>query len=198
MHSFGPHQRGREGGSDVRATQFLHTIAQACALERLLQCRCISDRPTRETTVTSYKSWAHWRKLGRYGLFPTVGGAITPHWSAIARLKLGSPRPIRCLSACFHGCLRLRTKSEEQTVNPAPGKTKQRNKNKEPALRLATWNVRTMCPGLSHVLQQVDDARKTAIINDELKRLKIDIAALQEARLASNGCIREIDYTFFW
>ena len=74
-----------------RATQFLHTIAQACALERLLQCRCISDRPTR-----SYKSWAHWRKLGRYGLFPTVGGAITPHWSAIARLKQGSPRLIRC------------------------------------------------------------------------------------------------------
>ena len=35
MHSFGPHQRGREGGSHVRATQFLHTIAQACALERL-------------------------------------------------------------------------------------------------------------------------------------------------------------------
>ena len=94
--------------------------------------------------------------------------------------------------------MRLRTKSEEQTVNPAPGRTKQRNKNKEPALRLATWNVRTMCPGLSHVLQQVDDARKTAIINDELKRLKIHIAALQETRLASNGCIRESDYTFFW
>ena len=55
-----------------------------------------------------------------------------------------------------------------------------------------------MCPGLSHALQQVDDARKTAIINDELKRLKIDIAALQETRLASNGCIRESDYTFFW
>ena len=35
------------GGSDIRATQFLHTVAQACAPERLLQCRCISDRPTR-------------------------------------------------------------------------------------------------------------------------------------------------------
>ena len=55
-----------------------------------------------------------------------------------------------------------------------------------------------MCPGLSHVLQHVNDARKTAIINDELKRLKIDIAALQETRLASNGCISESDYTFFW
>ena len=55
-----------------------------------------------------------------------------------------------------------------------------------------------MCPGLYDVLQQAVDARKTAIINDELKRLKIDIAALQETRLALNGCISESDYTFFW
>ena len=65
-------------------------------------------------------------------------------------------------------------------------------------MRLATWNVRKMCPGLSDVLQQVDDARKMAIINDELKRLKIDIAAMQEIRLTSNICISESDYTFFW
>ena len=51
---------------------------------------------TRETSVTSYKSRAYWRKLGRYGLSPTVGGIIAFHWSATARLKLGSPRPIGC------------------------------------------------------------------------------------------------------
>ena len=39
---------------------------------------------------------------------------------------------------------------------------------------------------------------KMVIINDELKRLKIDIAALQETRLATNGCISESDCTFFW
>ncbi|XP_062614292.1 uncharacterized protein LOC134276017 [Saccostrea cucullata] len=43
-----------------------------------------------------------------------------------------------------------------------------------------------MCPGLSEDLQQVDDSRKTAIINRELRRLNIDIAALQETRLPSN------------
>lgn len=38
----------------------------------------------------------------------------------------------------------------------------------------------------------------TAFINHELKRLDINIAALQETRLPSNGNLREKDYTFFW
>ena len=36
-----------------------------------------------------------------------------------------------------------------------------------------------MCPGLSADLQQMDDSRKTAIINEELTRLNIDVACLQ-------------------
>jgi len=55
-----------------------------------------------------------------------------------------------------------------------------------------------MCPGLSDDLQQIDDARKTAIIDRELSKLNIDIAALQEARLPSGGSLKEKDYTFFW
>nr|XP_054750072.1 craniofacial development protein 2-like [Lytechinus pictus] len=55
-----------------------------------------------------------------------------------------------------------------------------------------------MCPGISDNLQEVDDTRKTAIIDRELKRLNIDIAALQETRLPSEGSIREEDYTIFW
>ena len=46
--------------------------------------------------------------------------------------------------------------------------------------------------------KEIDGPRKTATINLELKRLNIDIAALQETRLASNGSIQEEDYTFFW
>lgn len=53
-------------------------------------------------------------------------------------------------------------------------------------------------PGLSDDPQQIYDARKTAIMNRELRRLNIDIAALQETRLPSNGSLREQDYTFFW
>ena len=55
-----------------------------------------------------------------------------------------------------------------------------------------------MCPGLCDDIQQIDDARKTAVISRELKRLNIDIAALQETRLPSNGSLKEEDYTFFW
>ena len=55
-----------------------------------------------------------------------------------------------------------------------------------------------MCPGITSDPQFTTDNRKTAIINNELMRLKIDIAALQETRLAEDGMLREKDYTFFW
>ena len=35
-------------------------------------------------------------------------------------------------------------------------------------------------------------------MNDELKRLNVDIATLQETRLADSGTLKEKDYTFFW
>ena len=50
-----------------------------------------------------------------------------------------------------------------------------------------------MCPGLSDDVRQIDDLRKTAV-----SRLNVDIAALQETRLAANGTLREKDYTFYW
>ena len=55
-----------------------------------------------------------------------------------------------------------------------------------------------MCPGMSTEPSEISDCRKTAIISGELKRLNIDIAALQETRLADSGQLREHDYTFFW
>ncbi|XP_063586344.1 craniofacial development protein 2-like [Penaeus indicus] len=67
-----------------------------------------------------------------------------------------------------------------------------------PKLKLGCWNVRTMLPGISEDLQTISDVRKTAVINKELLRLQIDIAALQETRLADSGILKESDYTFFW
>lgn len=55
-----------------------------------------------------------------------------------------------------------------------------------------------MLTGLSEDLQDISDSRKTAVINDELKRLHMDIATLQETRLADSGSLKEKDYTFFW
>ena len=77
-----------------------------------------------------------------------------------------------------------------------PGKLN--NAKKMPALRIASWNVRTMRPGLSNDRQQINDSRKTAIIDSELDRLNIDIAGLQETRLAENGSLKEQRYTLFW
>ncbi|CAE1163801.1 unnamed protein product [Acanthosepion pharaonis] len=55
-----------------------------------------------------------------------------------------------------------------------------------------------MRPELVDDIQQIDDARKTAVKDRELSRLGIDIACLQETRLADSGSIREANYTFFW
>lgn len=86
---------------------------------------------------------------------------------------------------------------EELTAIIAPDK---RNKkfNKTTPLKLGCWNVRTMTPGLNENLQDISDTRKTAIINNELLRLQVDIVTLQETRLAGSGTLKEKDYTFFW
>lgn len=55
-----------------------------------------------------------------------------------------------------------------------------------------------MCPGISDNLSHIGDTRKTAIIDRELSRLDVSIAALQETRLPSDGSLREANYTFFW
>lgn len=60
------------------------------------------------------------------------------------------------------------------------------------------WNVHTRCPRLTEDLQQINDARNTAVINKELARLNIDITCLQETCLADSGSIRESKHTFFW
>ena len=66
-----------------------------------------------------------------------------------------------------------------------------KNAKKLPALRIASWNVRTMRPSLSNDLQKINESRKTAIVDSELDRLNIDIATLQETRLAENGSLKE-------
>ena len=62
---------------------------------------------------------------------------------------------------------------------------------------LVSWNVRTMCSGLSTEPSEISDCRKTSIINGELAKFKTDVAALQETRLADSGQLREPDNTFF-
>ncbi|KAK2185409.1 hypothetical protein NP493_238g03040 [Ridgeia piscesae] len=46
--------------------------------------------------------------------------------------------------------------------------------------------------------QDIRDCKKIAVTNKELKRLNVDIDALQETRLADSGTLKDIDYTFYW
>ena len=112
----------------------------------------------------------------------------------------GQPLVNKVLSRAHLTCLiwvcGARPKAETLDVLTTPGIRK--TNTKRPSLKLGTWNVRTMLTGISDDLQSIDDLRKTAVINDELARLNINIAALQETRLAEAACLREKDYTFYW
>ena len=94
------------------------------------------------------------------------------------------------------GAWGLWTTPDKRIVIIAPNKTKR--KHNVPALKLGIWIVRIMTPGLADNLQQVSDARKAAVINNELCWFQVDIIALQETRLPESEIIRKRDYSFFW
>lgn len=50
----------------------------------------------------------------------------------------------------------------------------------------------------SDQLQDISNTRKTAVINDKLNTLKVDIVSLKESWLANKGTIIETDYMFYW
>ncbi|CAH2062804.1 unnamed protein product, partial [Iphiclides podalirius] len=58
--------------------------------------------------------------------------------------------------------------------------------------------MRTGFPNISGSSECAQKLRKTFSIDAELKRLNVDIAALQETRIEDEGSIREANYTFYW
>ena len=91
-----------------------------------------------------------------------------------------------------------RKKKAEQEERKSKDRKGSKKKANSGELRLATWNVRTMTTGSTDDLMEIADLRKTAAIDLELKRLGVDIAALQETRLPDSGTKREENFTFFW
>ena len=65
----------------------------------------------------------------------------------------------------------------------------------QPTLNFASWNVRTLMES-----DKDRPERRTAFVANELKRQKIDVAALCETRFPDEGQLREekAGYTFFW
>ena len=55
-----------------------------------------------------------------------------------------------------------------------------------------------MLTGISENIQDVSDSRKTAVINNELMPHNVDIATIQDTRLADGGALKEKDYIFYW
>lgn len=63
-------------------------------------------------------------------------------------------------------------------------------------MNLGSWNVRTLLDRYTTDRPK----RRTALIESELARYNIDIAALSETRMAGESelCERGAGYTFFW
>ena len=63
-------------------------------------------------------------------------------------------------------------------------------------LTIGAWNVRTLMDSSSSDRPE----RRTALVGRELDRYKVEIAALNETRLAEEGLLKEVGagYTFFW
>ena len=76
----------------------------------------------------------------------------------------------------------------------------QNKKRKSPATRGATplnlgaWNVRTLLDRKGTDRPE----RRMALVDRELDRYQVDMAALSETRLADVGEAAEAHYTFFW
>ena len=66
-----------------------------------------------------------------------------------------------------------------------------------PVVKPGTWNVRTVTSGLSSDLLSISAARTTAVMYDELLRLKVDFVAPQETRLVGTGILRGKTTSFF-
>ena len=99
VRSVGYRQQGREGGPVDWASQVLHIIALACALERSLQCRFQRQHNTGRRQLPVKSPELIGVSSGALGRLLSVGGIIASHWPATARLKLGSPQPVRCWPA---------------------------------------------------------------------------------------------------
>ena len=63
-------------------------------------------------------------------------------------------------------------------------------------MKVVSWNIRRLCGVHYEDPLQIHDPRKTVMINLKLKRLKIDIDALQDSRLLSSGSLRKSDTLF--
>lgn len=152
----------------------------------------------RQSPVLSYGSIGE--EPGARGHSRRWEGLFNSIEHATARLKLSSPQPIRCCSAtvCLLSLGARESGPHGLDGRPIPIAPVNNRRNRTPILKLATWNVRTMLTGISDDLNEIEDTRKTAIINNELARLQIDIAALQETRLLESGTLKESDYTFYW
>ena len=65
-------------------------------------------------------------------------------------------------------------------------------------ITIGTWNIRTLSPGIDSLDVRHGEIRQAKLVDQELTRLRADIVALQETRLAETGSIREDNFTFFW
>ena len=78
----------------------------------------------------------------------------------------------------------------KKKVSCIPSSWSQTNAAPEAIFKLGIKNVLTMERPFRNP-QDISDSSKTSVIHDELKRLNVDIATLQEAWLANSSTLKE-------
>lgn len=63
--------------------------------------------------------------------------------------------------------------------------------------RLVYWNMRTVYTGMPNDLEEVNDPKKSTVIDRELEKFDVDIATLSKTKLAETGSLHKMHYTFF-
>lgn len=104
-----------------------------------------------------------WRWQVQYG--PTGQLLLASSWEATL------PEWWCLVTYCFPYVFHDHQTSISENYSPSTMKQRQTR----PTLKLGTWIVRTMLAGLTENLRYNGDAKKTAVINDEMKRINVDI-----------------------
>ncbi|KAK3887712.1 hypothetical protein Pcinc_008197 [Petrolisthes cinctipes] len=115
----------------IRPHHHLHT--RTYNLERTLQLHhSFGVDRTWEATDTGYKPSLNWHRVQRHGLLLTVGEIFESHWTATARLKLGSPQPQQQLLLILASCLFTLHHNDGNSLSLCDLSGHRRNKTRDP------------------------------------------------------------------
>ncbi len=197
----GPHQQQGDGGPATWATTSAPNHMPMPTPGEVTPVPPMAMAQHGGWQFTDDKLMAHLVKSARHQGSPSmVGGIYAFHWVVAAIHNLGRTLIVgyhHATTCWLHRVPGVWGNQQAGCKTSTPSNNMIKTNRKVPLL-IVSRNVRTMCPGYNSDPQSMTNLCKTAMIDKELGRLNIDVAAVQETRLPEDGSLHEHDYTFFW